>query len=228
MVHALGTMGRLLAGAALVFALISPAAAQPRPRNGDLSDALKFIRENTAEDLEDYKEFIDPDPDEALVLLLDTGEDLFDEPARPRPPPFETLGDTRLNYEALAGIIRDAAAATGLPEALIDAVIRTESGYRPKAVSRTGARGLMQLMPATAKELGVRDAFDPRQNVMGGAKYLRKMLDRFGSLRLAIAAYNAGPGNVAKYNGVPPFRETQRYVAAVSSRYQNSKIAGMR
>jgi soluble lytic murein transglycosylase-like protein len=111
-----------------------------------------------------------------------------------------------------------------LPPALIDAVIRTESGYRPRAVSRVGAIGLMQLMPRTALSVGVTDAFDPRQNVLGGARYFKKQLDRFGSVALAAAAYNAGPARVAKYKGVPPFRETRRYVKAVLSRFENSKL----
>ncbi len=96
---------------------------------------------------------------------------------------------------------------------LIHAVIRQESGYDPYAVSHKGAKGLMQLMPATAKRFGVKDVFDPAENVQGGVKYLRQLLDRYdGDRRLALAAYNAGEGAVDRFGGVPPYRETQDYV----------------
>lgn len=112
--------------------------------------------------------------------------------------------------------IQQAASAQQLPPALLRAVIQQESGYNPRAVSSAGAMGLMQLMPATARALGVADPFDPTQNINGGARYLRQLLDRFGGdERLALAAYNAGPGAVNRYGGVPPFAETQRYVARV-------------
>jgi len=101
---------------------------------------------------------------------------------------------------------------------LVMAVIRTESCFDRKAVSRVGARGLMQLMPATAKALGVKDSFDAEQNIKGGTKYLRQMLDQFDQDQtLALAAYNAGPGAVDKYNGVPPYDETQDYVKKVAA-----------
>ncbi|WP_319522919.1 lytic transglycosylase domain-containing protein [uncultured Desulfosarcina sp.] len=112
--------------------------------------------------------------------------------------------------------IRQAAATYNLPEKLIASVIQAESGFRPDAVSPAGAQGLMQLMPATARELGVTDPFDIHQNIDGGAKYLRQMMDRFdGDLKLALAAYNAGPGTVARYDGEVPYRETRDYVKRV-------------
>lgn len=101
--------------------------------------------------------------------------------------------------------------------ALIKAVARAESCFDPAAVSRAGAKGLMQLMPTTANAMGVKDIFNQRQNLAGGAKYLAAMLARYSSdTELALAAYNAGPGNVDKYNGVPPFQETQRYIVSVN------------
>lgn len=113
-------------------------------------------------------------------------------------------------------LINEAARETRLDAAVIASVIRAESGGDPKAVSRTGAKGLMQLTDRTADSLQVSDVFDPGENIMAGSRYLRKMLDRFGGLKLALAAYNAGPGNVSKYGGVPPFEETKAYLKRVT------------
>lgn len=119
--------------------------------------------------------------------------------------------------------IERAARAAGVDASLLHAVIRAESAYNPKAVSPKGAAGLMQLMPATARRYGVADRFDPDQNVLGGALYLRDLLARFdGQLELALAAYNAGEGAVQKYGGrVPPYAETQRYVPQVMHNYRS-------
>lgn len=112
--------------------------------------------------------------------------------------------------------IQEASRKYDLPEALIRSVIRHESNFRTDAVSRAGAQGLMQLMPDTAKALGVKNPFDARQNIDGGTRYLRQMVDLFdGDLEKALAAYNAGPGRVKQYNGVPPYRETRAYVNRV-------------
>ena len=116
----------------------------------------------------------------------------------------------------LDAIFDDASRRYNIPSNLLKAVAKAESNFRADATSRCGAMGIMQLMPGTARGLGVTDAYDPEQNIMGGAKYLRQMLDKFnGDVSLALAAYNAGPNNVVKYDGIPPFNETQNYVKTV-------------
>lgn len=118
-----------------------------------------------------------------------------------------------------AELIADTADRHGLPRALLAAVAKTESNFDPYAVSRKGACGLLQLMPATARRFGVRKIFDVAQNLDGGAQYLRWLLDRFdGDLSLALAGYNAGEGAVDRHGGVPPYRETRAYVARVLDR----------
>ncbi len=125
-----------------------------------------------------------------------------------------TAGDYRGNYDDL--IVQHAQAQNLRPD-LVRAVVQVESGYNPRAVSSKGAQGLMQLMPSTARQLGVRAPFDPEENIRGGTSYLRQLLDRFdGNEELALAAYNAGPLAVDRYgNKVPPYRETRDYVRKV-------------
>jgi len=119
-------------------------------------------------------------------------------------------------------LIQQQSQTAEIDPSLVKAVIRQESGFNPKAVSHVGAQGLMQLMPGTASGLGVTDSFNPEQNVAGGAKYLKNLLNKYDqSVPMALAAYNAGPGAVDKYHGVPPYKETQNYVKNVMKSYRN-------
>lgn len=118
--------------------------------------------------------------------------------------------------KTLDSIFQDASDKYHVPVELLKSIGKAESGFNAKAVSRCGAQGVMQLMPATAKSLGVTDSFDAEQNIMGGSKYIAGLLKKYdGNTKLALAAYNAGSGNVAKYNGIPPFEETQNYVKKI-------------
>jgi soluble lytic murein transglycosylase-like protein len=120
--------------------------------------------------------------------------------------------------EAYDDIIHEAAKKYDMDPHLIHAVMQAESAFHPYAVSRAGAEGLMQLMPDLSDEMGVSNAFDPRENIMGGVRYLKRLLDHHnGNLDLALASYNAGPGNVERYGGVPPFRETRNYVKTIKA-----------
>jgi hypothetical protein len=214
---------------AVVFGLAAFGFSEPAWAD-DLAEALNYAANIMGDDIvEGYEDFMDWDETEALPILLAKkvvpGEPPeaygTDSAGFERSDFFQTLGSERLDFATLRSFIEEASEETGLPVPLIDAVIRTESGYRVGAVSNKGARGLMQLMPETANEVGIDDPMDPRQNILGGARYLKKMYDQFGSLELAIAAYNAGPNAVKKHDGIPPFQETRRYVATVIHRYQN-------
>ena len=143
--------------------------------------------------------------------------------------PNVNFGTVRLNTDAYAAEIRDAANRYGVDEAVVRAIIHAESAFRPNARSHAGAQGLMQLIPATAARFGVADAYDPKQNISGGVQYLAWLMKRFNSdLTLVAAGYNAGEGAVQKYGGVPPYKETQRYVQRVgqlAERYRGAVAA---
>lgn len=133
------------------------------------------------------------------------------------PLPGVNFGNVRLNTSAYAAEIRSASTEFGVEEAIVRAIMHAESAFNPNALSRAGAQGLMQLMPATARRFGVANAYDPAQNIRGGVEYLAWLLKRFnGDLTLAAAGYNAGEGAVDRHKGVPPYSETQRYVVRVA------------
>lgn len=153
-----------------------------------------------------------------------TGEAASDREPSSRKPP-KACRTSKPDH--LEKIVQKYAQQHAVEEKLVWAVMRKESGYNPDAVSPKGAMGLMQLMPGTASMLGVAEPFDPEQNIAGGVKYLKLCLNQFGQdVGLALAAYNAGPGNVVKYQGCPPFAETREYVDSVMSLYSGQPVKG--
>jgi len=136
-------------------------------------------------------------------------------------PPVSTIKVSKGEYDS---IIKRVAKKYKLNPMLVSAVIKAESNGDPKAVSNAGAKGLMQLIDSTASDMGVNDVFDPRENIEGGAKYLRKMINRFGDIKKALAAYNAGPEAVKRYEGIPPYRETKNYVEKVLKNLTGQKL----
>ena len=136
----------------------------------------------------------------------------------------QTAASSASSYTSseLDSIFEDAANTYGVSSIILKSIAKAESGFNPSAVSSAGAVGIMQLMPSIAAALGVSNSYDARENIMGGAKYISQLLSRYdGDVSLALAAYNAGSGNVAKYGGIPPFAETQNYVSKVLGYYQN-------
>jgi soluble lytic murein transglycosylase len=151
------------------------------------------------------------------------------DPVRGKPGSAEPGGGSGRGLRAFAHLIRGAAERYGVDTRLVEAIVQVESAGNPSAVSPKGARGLMQLMPERAAELGVRDVFDPTQNVDGGVRHMRDLLQRFGGdVTLALAAYNAGEAAVRAYAGVPPFAETQEYVRRVRALYDGAGRLGPR
>jgi soluble lytic murein transglycosylase-like protein len=167
--------------------------------------------------------------DRSLVASIKPDEVPYpDEPAAVASQPATPAAVTprpSMQSRPFAQLIETVSVKHGIDPALVHAVIEAESNYQPTAKSHVGARGLMQVMPGTARDLGVRSArllFDPVQNVEAGVKYLKSLLDRFdGDLPIAIAAYNAGPAAVAKYDGIPPYPETRNYVRKVLANFQH-------
>ena len=171
----------------------------------------------------------DPLPAESVAIYRHVGEDgtvfLTNRPdGDGRYQFFGRFSPERLmravGPDGVARLAERYAGQHGVEPRLVMAIIKVESGFDAKAVSSAGASGLMQLMPGTQRHLGVRDAFNPDENVEGGVRYFRSMLDRYGgNVSLALAAYNAGPANVDKYGGIPPFEETRNYVRKVLALY---------
>jgi soluble lytic murein transglycosylase-like protein len=159
--------------------------------------------------------------DKSLIAKIESDEVPYIDPDASKPADvpaaLDAAGRPTLDGTPFAELIAAASEAHGVDPLLVKALIQVESGYRPRARSPRGAVGLMQIMPATAREYKVRNPFDPKANIEAGVKHLKTLLDRFGGDRteLALAAYNAGAGAVEKFNGIPPYRETRNYVTRI-------------
>jgi soluble lytic murein transglycosylase-like protein len=166
-----------------------------------------------------------PSPAKAQIAAISTSNPISSKPA-PIPPKISVADRNPLSSPALDGLVSGAGERHQIDPAFINSVIRAESAFNNRAVSRKGAQGLMQLMPQTANQLGVKNPFDPNANVEGGTKYLRELLEKYNfDVAKALAAYNAGPHRVDQYRGVPPYYETQTYIARIIRDFNRQKIA---
>jgi len=186
-------------------------------RNGSvrlyLDEAKTSFVDRPAEEIASYSSQPDPEPPSSPTAQ-----------SSPATPALATTASPAMPAKSTDQIVSEASETQGVDSDFIRSVIQQESSGNAHAVSPAGARGLMQLMPSTAQELGVKDSFSPEQNVGGGALYLRKLLERYhGDAIKALAAYNAGPGAVERYRGVPPYRETQLYVQRIVRSYNRKK-----
>ena len=182
----------------------------------DTSHIRLFLTLNTPQSSDQTSNFIDlPSQSVASIEIL------------PDPPQSEPITlPPPTSIQDVHQLLSQAGAQHNIDVELLASVVKAESGGHANAVSRTGARGLMQLMPGTAQQLGVSDAFRPDQNIAGGSAYLDQLLTRYNdNLALALAAYNAGPAAVERYHGIPPFRETRAYVARVMNEFKRRKLA---
>lgn len=160
------------------------------------------------------------------VLRVEPDEQVDIEPAPPAAADGGSAGESK-TPRTVEQIVADAAHKYALPRSLVRAVARAESALNPAAVSPKGAQGVMQLMPGTAKELGVRDAFDAAENIDAGVRLLRQLLEKYdGRVAEALAAYNAGPGAVARHKGVPPYRETRGYIRKIVKDFEKAEKKG--
>ncbi len=206
----------------LLLAVMAPAAQAAEHitlRNGFELDCAR--RETTGDKVRLYMRTAEP----ASFLEVAADSILTTEPL-PNLAPSPVIPTQRTAAPQLHDLLAHAGATHRIDADLLASVVQAESGGHPRAVSRTGARGLMQLMPATAAHLGVADSFEPSQNIAGGSTYLDQLLTRYhDDVTLALAAYNAGPGAVDRFHGIPPYRETRLYVARVINEFNRRKRA---